>query len=63
MASAKQPMLVAGREPMGVCRGQDQPRGGSFFMHRRVSTCLQSVSLYDCFPYRLVPPHRDLFDF
>lgn len=25
-------------------------------MHRRVSACLESVSLYDCIPYRLVPP-------
>lgn len=27
VARAQQPMLVAGRAPTGLCRGQDQPRG------------------------------------
>lgn len=27
MASAQQPVLVAGRAPTGLCRGQDRPRG------------------------------------
>lgn len=62
MASAQQPVLVAGRAPTGLCRGQDRPRGSR-------SSCPEgsvpawSLSQFDCFPYRLAPPHRDLSDF
>ena len=55
VASAQQPMLVAGRVPVGLCRGQDQPWGGD-------SSCTEGsvpswslshfmiVSLTDWFP-------------